>query len=614
MEAIPRSREYIFRTKRKVSRTGVLLVGIGGNNGTTVLSGILANQKNMTWQTKNGVQKANYFGSITHAGTTYLGINKEKNEEIFVPLRSLLPMLHGNDLVVDGWDINDMPLDEALTRAQVYPYTLQEQLKPLLKKLGKPMKSIYYPDFIASNQNDRANNILPGNKCCIEHLTQIRKDIRTFKAKHKLDTVVVLWTANTERYCEVLRGVHDTEENLLRAIAEGHKEIAPSQMFAVASLLEGCSYINGSPQNTFVPAIITMAQQRKLFIGGDDFKSGQTKLKSVLVDFLVASGLKPTSIVSYNHLGNNDGKNLIEEKQFRSKEISKSNVVDDMVHSNNILYSCPDGKDKPDHVVVIKYVPSVGDSKRAMDEYIASIFMGGAQTIAIHNTCEDSLLAAPIIIDLVVLTELFQRIEWKVCDNKSNNDNFGESLPGSWDSFGSILTILSFLLKAPLVPDDSPLVNALFKQRGCLENILRACAGLPPINDMHLEKSKGCKKKKLVCFFAELRGVLFQIDFVGVNADGWDRYFCLSFFFLLCSVYIFFLPEKLLIKILFFRDKKRSRTSKIPVHKKNLNNTQSISLYIGWVTCSFFFFFATMIFLINYNKCRITTKWRKFNI
>jgi len=262
-------------------------------------------------------------------------------------------------------------------------------------------------------------------------------------------------------------------------------------MFAIASLLEGCCYINGSPQNTFVPGIIEMAQRRNLFISGDDFKSGQTKLKSVLVDFLVASGLKPTSIVSYNHLGNNDGKNLAEAKQFRSKEISKSNVVDDMVHSNNILFPFPDKEDKPDHVVVIKYVPSVGDSKRAMDEYIASICMGGQQTIAIHNTCEDSLLAAPIIIDLVILTELFQRIEWQVCDDNTTTttitDEFGEKENNSWKPFRSILTVLSFLLKAPLVPDNSPLVNALFKQRGCLENILRACAGLPPINDMHLE-------------------------------------------------------------------------------------------------------------------------------
>merc|ERR1712176_1490979 len=165
--------------------------------------------------------------------------------------------------------------------------------------------------------------------------------------------------------------------------------------------------INGSPQNTFVPGVLELAEQKGVFIGGDDFKSGQTKIKSVLVDFLVSSGIKPESIVSYNHLGNNDGKNLNAPKQFRSKEISKSNVVDDVVNSNKILY----GKDeKPDHCVVIKYVPTVKDSKRAMDEYTSRIFMNGMNTIVLHNTCEDSLLAAPIIIDLFVLTEVSQRI------------------------------------------------------------------------------------------------------------------------------------------------------------------------------------------------------------
>ncbi|ETO23531.1 hypothetical protein RFI_13646, partial [Reticulomyxa filosa] len=207
MQVCPRRREYVFRTKKRVGRTGVLLVGIGGNNGTTVVSSIYANKENLTWETRRGMQKANYFGSITHAGTTFLGVNQKTNEEVFVPLRTLVPMLHGNDIIVDGWDINDMTLDEAVSRAQVFPSTLQSKLKPYLKKLGKPMKSIYYPDFIASNQMDRANNVLPGgDTCCKEHLTQLRKDIRNFKSKHQLDTVIVLWTANTERYCKVLRG------------------------------------------------------------------------------------------------------------------------------------------------------------------------------------------------------------------------------------------------------------------------------------------------------------------------------------------------------------------------------------------------------------------------
>lgn len=139
-------------------------------------------------------------------------------------------------------------------------------------------------------------------------------------------------------------------------------------------------------------------------------------MKSVLVDFLISAGIKPTSIVSYNHLGNNDGRNLSASPQFRSKEISKSTVVDDMVASNPILYR---SGEVPDHCVVIKYVPNVGDSKRALDEYTSEIFMHGISTIVVHNTCEDSLLAAPIILDLVILTELCQRIS--IRDQETGN-------------------------------------------------------------------------------------------------------------------------------------------------------------------------------------------------
>ena len=118
-------------------------------------------------------------------------------------------------------------------------------------------------------------------------------------------------------------GLNDSARALLESIRHNESEISPSTLFAVASILEGSAYINGSPQNTFVPGVIELAEQRRVFIGGDDFKSGQTKIKSVLVDFLVSSGIKPTSIVSYNHLGNNDGKNLSAPQQFRSKEVRR---------------------------------------------------------------------------------------------------------------------------------------------------------------------------------------------------------------------------------------------------------------------------------------------------
>merc|ERR1719217_1057467 len=209
-------------------------------------------------------------------------------------------------------------------------------------------------------------------------------------------------------------------------------------------------------------------------IGGDDFKSGQTKMKSVMVDFLVSAGIKPTAIVSYNHLGNNDGKNLQAPKTFRSKEISKSNVVDDMVEANKLIF--PEGlNEKPDHCVVIKYVPFVRDSKRAMDEYTSRIFMNGLNTIVMHNTCEDSLLAAPLILDLFVLTEVSQRITLR------------EKGAPEFHSMHPVLSLLSYLTKAPIVPPGTPVVNALFKQRDCMVNIFRACVGLQPDNHMLLE-------------------------------------------------------------------------------------------------------------------------------
>ncbi|XP_068729896.1 inositol-3-phosphate synthase-like isoform X2 [Montipora capricornis] len=463
----PVEKQYTFRTERRVPKVGCMLVGWGGNNGCTITAAVLANKLGLSWDTKHGVKKANYVGSLTQSSTVCLGTGPDG--DVYIPMKDLLPMVHPNDIVFDGWDISSLSLADASERAQVLDYGLQRQLRPHLEKL-KPRPSIYCPDFIAANQADRADNVLSGTKQ--EMLEQIRRDIRDFKKKNSLDKVIVLWTANTERFCDQTEGLNDTAENLLQSIARNENEVSPSTIFAVASILEKCSYINGSPQNTNVPGVIALAKKHGTFVGGDDFKSGQTKIKSVLVDFLVSAGLKPVSIVSYNHLGNNDGKNLSAPKQFRSKEISKSNVVDDMVESNNILY---EKGEKPDHCVVIKYVPYVGDSKRAMDEYTSEIFMHGHNTIVLHNTCEDSLLAAPIILDLVILCEICERIKFKVAGDHE------------FQSFHPVLSLLSYLLKAPLVPDDTPVVNALFKQRSCIENIFRACVGLKPQNHMLLE-------------------------------------------------------------------------------------------------------------------------------
>ncbi|KAG8454842.1 hypothetical protein GDO86_001165 [Hymenochirus boettgeri] len=431
------STNFTFRTERKVPKLGVMLVGWGGNNGTTLTAAVLANRMGLSWMTKTGKKMANYYGSLFRLPLC-----------VWAVVLLEMSTSHSGPTAY-GWDISSLNLADAMFRAEVLDWQLQEQLRP--------------------QSGRRADHIIHGTRA--EQVQRIREDIQEFKKTSGVDKIIVLWTANTERFCDLIPGVNDSADSLLKAI-ENELEVSPSTMFAVASILEGCAYLNGSPQNTFVPGVVELAIRHNVFIGGDDFKSGQTKIKSVLVDFLVSAGLKTVSIVSYNHLGNNDGKNLSAPQQFRSKEISKSNVVDDMVQSNHILYG---PNEKPDHCVVIKYVPYVGDSKRAMDEYTSEIMMGGTNTIVLHNTCEDSLLASPIILDLVLLTELCQRI------------TFRTEIDQEFQTFHSVLSILSFLFKAPMVPEGTPIVNSLFRQRTCIENILRACLGLSPQNHMMLE-------------------------------------------------------------------------------------------------------------------------------
>ncbi|OLY78007.1 Inositol-3-phosphate synthase [Smittium mucronatum] len=475
--AKPTKVHYQFRTKTNIGKVGLMLVGWGGNNGTTITASVLANKHHITWNTRKGVQEPNYYGSVMLSSTVKLGVD-ENGDGVFIPFKDLVPIANPNDVVFGGWDISGMKLGDAMNRAQVFPYDFQRQVYDQMQEY-QPLPSIYYPDFIAANQGERADNVLSGTKQ--EHLEKIRKDIRDFKSSNGLDKVIVLWTANTERFSSIIEGVNDTADNLLKSISESHDEVSPSTIFAVASILEGSPFINGSPQNTLVPGVIELAESKRCFIGGDDFKTGQTKIKSVLTEFLVNAGIKPVAITSYNHLGNNDGYNLSAPAQFRSKEISKSSVVDDMVDANHILYK---KGEHPDHTIVIKYVPSVGDSKRALDEYVSEIFMGGLNTISIYNTCEDSLLASPLILDLFMVADLMTRVEFRTVSNESSDINNEK-----WEPFHSVLSILSYMLKAPVVPPNAPVVNALAKQRAAMENIMRAFIGLPPSNDMMLEHS-----------------------------------------------------------------------------------------------------------------------------
>jgi myo-inositol-1-phosphate synthase len=466
--------------------SSLMLVGLGGNNGSTIAAMVMANRHNLTWHTKEGVQNANYYGSIVRASTIRLGMDTKTGKDVNVPFSNVLPMVHPNDFVLGGWDISNMPLDAAMARAKVLEYDLQKTVAPYVADLT-PLPSIYYPDFIAANQSERADNLIPGNDKAA-HVEHIRQDIRDFKQSNGLDQVIVVWTANTERYSDIIPGVNDTADNLLASIKQSHSEVSPSTVFAVACIQEGIPFVNGAPQNTFVPGAIQLAERHRSFIAGDDLKTGQTRYKTAVIDFLVNAGIKPLSVASYNHLGNNDGHNLNAPAQFRSKEISKSSVIDDAVEASHLLYPrkvAKDGSvtvDKPAHCVVIKYMPPVGDQKVAIDDFTSELAMGGRNTIYTVNQCADSVLASPIILDLAILAEFMTRVSYaKPIDEE-------QSKKEQYSGLYSIMSLLSYSLKAPLAKPGTDVVNSLTRQRAAVTNFLRALVGLQPDSDLLLER------------------------------------------------------------------------------------------------------------------------------
>ncbi|KAL5371922.1 hypothetical protein DPSP01_013890, partial [Paraphaeosphaeria sporulosa] len=184
--AVPKETLYDFKVDRKIPKLGVMLIGLGGNNGTTVTAGILANRRGLEWETKEGKRGANYYGSVIMGSTTKLGVDSETGADINIPFHDLMPMVHPNDLVIGGWDISGLNLAEAMDRAKVLEPTLKSLVRKEMAQM-KPLPSIYYPDFIAANQEDRADNLIPGSKASMAHIEQIRKDIREFKAANDLD-------------------------------------------------------------------------------------------------------------------------------------------------------------------------------------------------------------------------------------------------------------------------------------------------------------------------------------------------------------------------------------------------------------------------------------------
>jgi myo-inositol-1-phosphate synthase len=450
-------------TKNKL---GIMIIGLAGNNGSTLTAGVLGYQKNLNWEDKNGLHEIDFLGSIYQYGSTNIGFYKD-GKPYSKLLRNIIKMKKIDDLIISGWDIVNSNLYQACKNNKILDINLLEKLKNDLENI-QPLSGIFYENFIASNQKPKVNNIKTNNNKWKDVL-QIINDINSFKDKNNLSNVIVLWSGSTERMndCDQFK----TCEELLEKIKNDEDNIVPpSIIYAVASIMTHAIFVNTSPQNTIVPSLHDLALKYNTFIVGNDLKSGQTKLKSVLADYLASSGIKPLSIISYNHLGNNDGLNLKEPTQFRSKEITKRGVIDDIIDENKELFK----NEKPDHEIVIKYVPAVGDSKRAIDEYYSELFLKGKNILSIYNLCEDSLLAVPILLDIIMFSELFSRIKFEL-ENKEIV------------RFSTNLSLLSFFFKSPETGENNEYIyNAFFKQRYALDNFIKICAGIP-INDfVHL--------------------------------------------------------------------------------------------------------------------------------
>lgn len=175
--AKPKADTYHFKVNRKVGKVGMMLVGWGGNNGSTVTAGIIANRRGLVWDTREGKREANYYGSVVMGSTVKLGTDPKSGEEINIPFHDLLPMVHPNDLVVGGWDISSLNLADSMDRAKVLEPSLKDLVRKEMAEM-KPLPSIYYPDFIAANQEDRADNVVSGSKASWDHVEHLRNDIR----------------------------------------------------------------------------------------------------------------------------------------------------------------------------------------------------------------------------------------------------------------------------------------------------------------------------------------------------------------------------------------------------------------------------------------------------
>jgi myo-inositol-1-phosphate synthase len=363
-----------------------MLVGLGAVS-TTFIAGVLAVRK----------QLAKPIGSLTQMGTIRLG---KRTEGRTPPIRDFVSLASLDDLVFGAWDLFEENAFEAAGTAGVLQKDLLAQIKPELSAI-KPWKAVFDRQYV--KRLDGPNVKTGANKR--ELAEQVRADIQAFKQQNGLDRLVMIWCGSTEIFLQE-GPAHQSLASFEQALADNDPSIPSSMVYAYAALKEGIPYANGAPNlSADIPALVALASQTGSPIAGKDFKTGQTLLKSVIAPGLKARLLGVTGWYSTNILGNRDGEVLDDPESFKTKEESKKSLLDYILQPS--LY--PDLYGDLCHVVRINYYPPRGDNKEGWDNIDLVGWLGYDMQLKINFLCRDSILAAPIALDLVLFLDLAAR-------------------------------------------------------------------------------------------------------------------------------------------------------------------------------------------------------------
>jgi len=422
-------------------KLGVLLVGLGAVS-TTFIAGVEA--------IKVGI--AEPIGSLTQMGAIRLGKRTDNRVPLikdFVPLASL------KDLVFGAWDIFPDSAYQAAAHAGVLESNLLAKIKTPLQKI-KPMKAVFDQTYVKRLHGD---NVKTG-KNKLELAEQLMADIAEFKRRNKCARLVMIWAASTEIFLKP-HPVHKTLASFEQAMRENHKAIAPSMVYAYAALKSGVPFANGAPNLTVdIPALRLLAEKNNLPVCGKDFKTGQTLMKTIIAPGLKSRMLGLHGWYSTNILGNRDGEVLDDPDSFKTKEESKLSVLEYILQPDVYPALYRDFS----HVVRINYYPPRGDNKEGWDNIDIFGWLGYKMQIKIDFLCRDSILAAPIVLDLALFLDLAQRTRMK-----------------------GVQEWLSFYFKSPQTAPSLYPEHDIFIQLMKLKNTLRHLRGEDLITHLGLE-------------------------------------------------------------------------------------------------------------------------------